>query len=153
MRDDLKTILTNFFDQAETNDIGTSQYPRFYSGLLLKVGFGVGRPAQIPWIAFLAKDQKVMNGIFPVYYFFKEHHKLILAYGISEAEKPNKFWKIPVGSKTILQYFHQFGKQPYKYGLSYVFKVYNSSMDMDWEKMNTELNDLLSQYKQLMQIR
>jgi 5-methylcytosine-specific restriction protein B len=131
MREDIKEILTNFFEQTETDNLTASHYPAFFSALKLKAGFGRGAAAKIPWVAFLGKDQKVMNGIFPVYYFFKEDQRLVLAYGISEAEIPNKNWNIPSGTKTITQYFRQFGKEPYKYGLSYVYQVYDTNKDLD----------------------
>ena len=101
MKEDIKVILSAFFSQSETDNLVARHYPAFYSGLKLKAGFGKGRVARISWIAFLDKDQKVTNGIFPVFYFFKEDHKLILAYGISEKEKPNKSWNAPSGTKTI----------------------------------------------------
>ena len=88
MNENIKEILTVFFAQTETESLATRQYPSLYSGLKLQAGFGIGVAAKIPWIAFLGKDQKVTNGIFPVFYFFKENHKLILAYAISEAEIP-----------------------------------------------------------------
>jgi hypothetical protein len=34
-----------------------------YSGLEMKVGFGYGRTAKIPWITFLGKEQTPQNGI------------------------------------------------------------------------------------------
>lgn len=153
MREDVKEILTTFFAQIETDNLATSIYPRFYSGLKLKVGFGVGNVAKIPWVAFLGKDQKVMNGIFPVYYFFKEDHKLILAYGISEAEKPNKNWNVDAGTKTITQYFRQFDKEPYKYRLSYVYQVFDTHKDLDWNKIETDLDRLIANYKLIMQAK
>jgi 5-methylcytosine-specific restriction protein B len=153
MREDIKEILTNFFEQTETDNLTASYYPAFFSGLKLKAGFRRGAAAKIPWVAFLGKDQKVMNGIFPVYYFFKEDHRLVLAYGISEAEKPNKNWKVEAGTKTITQYFRQFGKEPYKYGLSYVYQVYDTNKDLDWNKIETDLDHLIANYKLIMQAK
>lgn len=151
MKEDIKVILPAFFAQTETESLATSQYPRFYSGLKLQAGFGKGRVAKIAWIAFLAKDQKVTNGIFPVYYFFKENHKLILACGISEKQKPNNNWNLPQDTKTVSRYFHQFGKEPYKYGLSYVYEAYNTNQDLDLNKIENDLDNLIVYYKKIMQ--
>jgi 5-methylcytosine-specific restriction protein B len=151
MREDIKVILPAFFAQTETDSLATSHYPRFYSGLNLKAGFGQGRVARIAWIAFLGKDQKVTNGIFPVFYFFKQEHKLILAYGISEQEKPNKNWNVPPGTKTIMQYFRQFGKVPHTYGLSYVYEVYNTNLDLNYNEIESDLDKLIAYYKKIMQ--
>lgn len=149
MKEDIKEILPAFFAQTETDNLAVSHYPAFYSGLKLKAGFGIGRVARIAWIAFLAKDQKVTNGIFPVFYFFKEDHKLILAYGISEKEKPSKNWNVPSGTKTITQYFRQFGKVPHTFGLSYFYEVYNTNLDLDYNKIESDLDNLIASYKKL----
>jgi len=151
MREDVKEILTTFFAQTKTDNLATSIYPPFYSGLKLKVGFGVGNVARIPWVAFLGKDQKVMNGIFPVYYFFKEHQRLILAYGISESEKPDKRWLVSPRIETVLIYFKKEGKEPNKYGLSYVYEAYDTNKELDWKKIETDLQNLIANYKLIMQ--
>ena len=151
MKEDINVILPVFFAQSETDNLVAKHYPTFYSGLKLKAGFGKGRVASISWIAFLAKDQKVTNGIFPVFYFFKEDHKLILAYGISEKEKPNKNWNVPPDTKTITRYFHQFGKEPYKYGLSYVYEVYDTNKDLVFNKIENDLDNLIAYYKKILQ--
>ena len=151
MREDIKDILTNFFEQVKTDDHTTSNFPAVYSGLEMKVGYGFGRTAKIPWITFLGKEQSPQNGIFPVYYFFKEDHKLILAYGISETEKPNKNWLISPRAETVFNYFKQEGKEPHKYGLSYVYEVYDTNKDIDWNKIETDLQNLIAYYKLVMQ--
>jgi 5-methylcytosine-specific restriction protein B len=115
----------------------------------LKAAFGVGRVARISWIALLGKDQKVTNGIFPVFYFFKESRKLILAYGISEKEKLNKNWNIPLDTKTVARYFSQFGDVPHKYDLSYVYEVYNN-LDLDFNKIESDLDNIIADYKKIM---
>src|ERR1019366_7463173 len=121
MTGEIEEILTTFFAQVENDDHTTSHFPQFYSDLQVKVGFGFGNTAKIPWITFLGPGQTPQEGIFPVFYFFKEHHKLILAYGISETKMPKKSWRAPVGVKTLSQYFKSFGIIPHKYGLSYVY--------------------------------
>ena len=67
MKEDIKQILSAFFAQTETDSISTKLYPDLYSDLELQAGFGFGKPARIPWIAFLGKNQKVTDGIFPVF--------------------------------------------------------------------------------------
>ena len=149
MKEDIKSILPVFFAQSKTDNLVAKHYPAFYSGLKLKAGFGKGRVASISWIAFLGKDQKVTNGIFPVFYFFKEDCKLILACGISEKEKPNKNWNLPEDTKTVSRYFHQFGKEPYKYGVSYVYEAYNTNQDLDYNNIESDLDNLIAYYKKI----
>ena len=152
MKEDIKEILSSFLEQSKANDLNTSHYPLLYSGLRLKAGFGIGNPAKISWITFLGKNQEPQNGIFPVYYLFKENHRLVLAYGVSETKIPAKRWMIPEGTKTVESYFKQFGIKPYKYGLSYVFAGYDIRRDLNWDKIETDLDTLIGQYKKLLQL-
>lgn len=149
MREDIKEILKTFLDQVERSDHRTNHYPISYSGLNLKVGFGFGKTAKIPWITFLGKDQSPQNGIFPVYYFFRGNHKLILAYGISETNIPKKKWNIPPNTKTVEKYFQGLRIAPYKYHHSYVYEVYDTYEDLDWNKIELDLETLINKYKQL----
>ena len=150
MQEDIQEILGSFFDQTKTDNLKTNHFPTEYLNIKLKVGFGRGNVARIPWIAFLGKEQKPMKGIFPVYYFFKEQNTLILAYGISEANEPPRSWLIDSHVQTISQYFHQFGIKPHKYGLSHVYEVYNTNKDLDWNKIEMDLHSLIQQYKKIM---
>lgn len=64
MNKNIKEILIEFLEQAETNNLTTRLYPNTYSGLTLKVGFGHGTVARIPWISFLGEGQTTGNGIY-----------------------------------------------------------------------------------------
>jgi 5-methylcytosine-specific restriction protein B len=152
MKESINEILISFLEQSKTDNLSTGHYPPFYSGLHLQAGFGIGRPARISWITFLGKDQEPQNGIFPVYYLFKEHHRLVLAYGVSEKEISSRRWAIPEGTKTIERYFKQFGIKPYKYGLSYVFAAYDIRRDLNWDKIEMDLDILVQKYKILLQL-
>jgi 5-methylcytosine-specific restriction protein B len=152
MKEDLKEILVSFFAQSATGNLKPGLFPQFYSGLKLKIGFGVGRIAKISWITFLGRDQEPQNGIFPVYYF-KEHYKLILAQGISETKSPRNNWMVFDGAQTVAEYFKTLSITPHKYGSSYVYQVYDTTHDLNWEKIEADLDDLLKTYKQLLQIK
>ena len=153
MKEDIKEILAAFFTQVEKGGHSTGHYPSCYSDLELKVGFGIGKDARIPWIGFLAKGQTPQDGIFPVFYYFKEHHKLILAYGVSETNKPKKNWLVPPSTKTIRQYFDDLRLTPHKYHYSYVCEVYSDYKEFDWVKIESDLDCLLGRYKIIMQIK
>ncbi len=150
MQEDIKPILTRFFEQVESEDHTTNNFPPFYSGIKLKVGFGIGNTAKIPWITFLGEEQEPQNGIFPVYYFFKENHRIILAYVISEENIPKLRWPVNTIMKTINTYFKERGSKPYKYGLSYVYKTYDTRKDLDWIKIQDDLDVLLEKYKTIL---
>ncbi|RME30582.1 DUF3578 domain-containing protein [Candidatus Parcubacteria bacterium] len=89
--DTWKKILDEFIRQAsEGKNLRTSQYPREYGGLKLCISFGMGAPARVPWvpwIAFITPEMKVSKGFYPVYLYYKDFKTLILAYGVSETEE------------------------------------------------------------------
>ena len=70
-------FLKSFIIQAQTDDLRTRDYPKQFLGLKMKVSFGMGMPAKVPWIAFLAPGMSVSGGYYPVYLYYKEQDKLI----------------------------------------------------------------------------
>lgn len=139
--------LKKFLEQTKTPELGTSSYQNDYEGLSVKVSFGKGNQARIPWIAFLNDTDNVQEGIYPVYLFYKDKNLLILAYGVSETHTSNRKWNIS-DVKTIEQYFaeHYLGK-PGRYGSSFVFKSYDINKGLEKEEINNDLNKLISIYK------
>jgi hypothetical protein len=120
-------ILDTFLIQAQKEELKTSSYPKEWSGLKMRVSFGMGAPARIPWIAFIAPEMQVTKGFYPVYLYYKELGTLILAYGISETEEFSKTWPAEImnSTQTIQAYFD---KDVPRYGDSYVFKAYRISL-------------------------
>jgi 5-methylcytosine-specific restriction protein B len=141
--------LIKFLEQAQTEDLGTTRnnYIKSYSDLEVKVSFGQGVQTKVPWISFLAKGQTTSNGIYPVYLYFKSENLLILSYGISETNSPKNSWNL-VAPITITNYFkeHSIGV-PFKYGDSYVFKVYNYGALPDSKTIDNDLNEIIDIYK------
>ena len=122
----IKDIVKFFLDQSKTNKLTFANYPREIDGMDLKVIFGKGNPAKIPWIGFLKKPNTIQKGIYPVFLLFKDINKLILAYGISETKNTNSNWKILENTQTINTWYqNNFGKNPYRYGKSYVKSIYD----------------------------
>jgi hypothetical protein len=122
--------LNNFILQSQKGDLKTSAYPKEWSDLKMKVSFGMGAPARVPWIGFLADGMSVSRGINPVYLYYKDLQTLILAYGISETEQPLQSWPAEImnSTQTITAYFDQ--KVP-RYGDSFVFKAYKIKISGD----------------------
>jgi 5-methylcytosine-specific restriction protein B len=113
--------LIKFLAQAKTDDLGTTRnnYLQKYRGLDLKVSFGQGGAARIPWISFLRNGQTTSNGIYPVYLYFKSENILILAYGVSVTNKPLINWRLE-NPKTISEYFKEKNLgTPFNYGNSF----------------------------------
>lgn len=139
--------LKMFLAQAKTEELTTSKYQKSFSDLKVKVSFGQGNQAKIPWIAFLNNVDTVQDGIYPVYLYYKDQNILILAYGVSETNKSSRFWNIS-NSKTISKYFSEKNLgEPQRYGSSFVFKSYDLSKILVEKEMNNDLNELLATYK------
>jgi 5-methylcytosine-specific restriction protein B len=139
--------LVKFQAQAKTTELGTLEYKNNFQGLSVKVSFGKGNQARVPWIAFLNGTDNVQQGIYPVYLYYKDKNLLILAYGVSETHPSNRKWNIS-NEKTIEQFFAEsnLGK-PERYGSSYVFKSYDTNKPIDKDEINKDLNKLISIYK------
>ena len=116
-------ILTEFLLQAQKGDLKTASYPKQWDEMRLRVSFGMGAPARVPWIAFVAPEMQVSNGFYPVYLYYKDLKTLILAYGISETQEFSQTWPAEImnSSTTITAHFD---KEVPRYGDSFVFKSY-----------------------------
>ena len=73
------------FRQAEMDNLKQKGYPKTYKDYKVRVSFGTGNVARIPWIALLKAPNAVTNGIYPVYLYYKEINKLVLSYGIAHS--------------------------------------------------------------------
>ncbi|WP_282031275.1 McrB family protein [Winogradskyella eximia] len=142
-------IVHQFLEQAKTDNLKTKQYLKFYKNTKVKVSFGQGNTAKIPWISFLKEPFTTSDGIYPVYLFYKNINKLILAYGRSETNKPIIEWNIH-NSKSISEYFKEnnYGK-PDRYGDSHIFKVYEANNLPDEKELNYDLDEIIEKYSQL----
>jgi Endonuclease NucS/MrcB-like, N-terminal domain len=128
--DNWPRILGKFLSQARTPELKTASYPKQWAGLKLRVSFGQGVAARVPWIAFIAPEMQVSKGFYPVYLFYREQGTLILAYGVSETEEFAKKWpsEIVNDTQTIKEFF---GKEVPRYGDSFVYKAYKITFDRE----------------------
>jgi hypothetical protein len=123
-------IINKFLIQAQQSDLKTSLYPKEWNDLRLRISFGMGAPARVPWIAFIAPEMAVSRGFYPVYLYYKDLETLILAYGISETEEFGKTWPAEImNSTTTIAGF--FDKDVPRYGDSFVFKAYKIKITKD----------------------
>ncbi len=138
--------LITFIEQAKTDNLKTKHYINQYKGTTVKVSFGQGVTARVPWISFLKEPNTTSNGIYPVYLFYKDLNKLILAYGISETNKPSASWSIQ-NPKSISDYFEENNiGRPDRYGASYIYKVYDVENLPDKQIIDDDLNKLIESY-------
>ncbi|KJF44233.1 McrB family protein [Draconibacterium sediminis] len=140
--------LYKFLEQSKTNDLTYSHYKKKFLELKVRVSFGKGNAARIPWISFLGEDQKTDNGIYPVYLLYKSSHKLILAYGISETNPPLLNWNFDDEKITIKNYFKEKDLGiPERYGDSFIFKVYDVESLPSQEILEKDLREIIHEYK------
>ncbi len=115
--------LIKFLLQAKEGSLKTKSYIKKLGQLSVRVSFGQGAPARVPWIAFLHDTQNVQKGIYPVLLYYQSQSILVLAYGISETEKPLKQWPSNITSEAVEIKDYLKGKQE-RYGNSFVYKAY-----------------------------
>ena len=120
-------FLKQFIKQTKTDSLKTKDYPKEFLDLKMKVSFGQGALARVPWVALRAPDMPVSNGYNPVYLFYKKQGILVLSYGISETHIPEKSWEPSIHeTKTRID---EFIDNPARYGDSYVHKYYEPRIE------------------------
>jgi hypothetical protein len=115
-------ILNTFIAQALTDNLKVSHFPKIYLDLKMKVSFGQGVPARIPWISFLSEEMQTSNGFYPGYLFYKKENKLILSYGISEIFEFATGWPESLIKDKIK--ISDYIKNPARYGDSFIHASY-----------------------------
>lgn len=143
-------VLKQFLDQAKTSDLTTKQYPLNHSGLTMRISFGAGNQAHVPWIGFLSNGQTPTKGIYPTYLYFKQDALLFLIRGVSTTNDPEEMWP-DAGLVSVRDYFlEELGKEPIRYPESFVQNVYNLGEPLDEETIENDLAELLDEYKDVL---
>lgn len=147
-KDTISELVEKFLAQANAGvDLRTSDYPKMYRGLQLKVGFGQGTFSRVPWIAFLAEGQKVSAGIYPVLLYYKDANLLILAYGVSETTAPLQQWNGLNDAPTIFRYQQDtHSRQPERYGTSFVDIAFEIPDGLDLSQLTARLDAMIDTY-------
>lgn len=150
-------FLSKFIIQAGENNLKTLEYPREFDNLKMKVSFGMGMAARVPWISFTAPGISASNGYFPVYLFYKEQNILVLSYGISETSQYPVNWNPEIRESHEL--ISNVVPGAARYGDSYVFKIYipeikgtsvdfkNASGENVNKTMAQDLTEILNTYR------
>jgi 5-methylcytosine-specific restriction protein B len=141
-------LLKKFIQQADGgNDLKTSSYPNSYCGLKIKVSFGQGGFAKVPWISFLGHGQTTSNGIYPGYLYYKSIGVLLLTYGISDTNAPDKLWDGLESSEKITGFLmSKYEHTPERYGESYVNSAYKLPIDFPSQQITSDLDVLIHEY-------
>jgi 5-methylcytosine-specific restriction enzyme B len=152
-KDLIGPLLERFLAQAKAgSELSVQGYLAEYRGLSVKVSFGKGNFARIPWIAFLKKGQAVSKGIYPVFLLFEERKTLLLCYGVSETNDPDQSWEGAVSNVPTVSswYRSKFGQTPDRYGNSHVRSSYDVSSPLPMEDVRRELDSLIDEYEALL---
>ena len=143
-------LIEKFIIQSKTNNLKTTIYNKQFRDLKVKVSFGQGRSARIPWVGLLKEPNTISKGIYPVFLLFKELNVLVLAYGKSETNKPEFKWSNIDFSNTINDWHSgEYGKSPDRYGSSYIKRIYDLDLDLDKEMIKQDLNEIVFEYQKL----
>lgn len=159
---DFKNYLDKFILQSHEDSLKTSEYPKEFLELSMKVSFGMGAKARVPWISFTAPEMTVSNGYYPVYLYYKEQNTLILSFGISETNEYSETWPSEIVSDKIKIQDHI--SAPPRYGNSYVFKSYTPNIsnnkvtylkdgaELSPSTINSDLIEIINLYKKSVEI-
>lgn len=142
--------LKDFLKQSKTNDLTYAHYQDYYNDLDVRVSFGKGNAARIPWISFLGGSQSTNEGIYPVYLLYKKRNLLILAYGVSEENEPRLKWNLenPVTLKEFFQK-NDLGR-PERYESSFLYKAYDLNKSIEEYPIDKDLFQLTNFYKEIL---
>ena len=161
--------LKKFILQSQTNNLKTSEYPKEFLDFDMKVSFGMGTPAKISWLSIHNQEIRSTKGINCVYLYYKKENILVLAYGIMENFLDGDTWPkdIKTNNQTINDYFNEASlKSPYRYGDSFVFKVYTpiiksekvfflsnkTEKEISEKHINNDINEIVNQYGKVLNI-
>jgi hypothetical protein len=158
----LSNVLTDFIIQANEGSLKTSKYPKEFLDLRMKVSFGMGMAARVPWISLTAPGMSASNGYFPVYLFYKEQNVLVLSYGLSETSEAAVNWTTEIQESKPLIADSVPGAA--RYGTSYVHKLYvpnivgnsvtflESGKEVGSDQLDKDLLEITDYYKKTLEI-
>lgn len=151
-KDAIPALLSKFKAQADAaKELAVQGYLTNYRDLTVRVSFGKGNFARIPWIAFLAEGEEVSQGIYPVLLLFRDQNVLLLCYGLSEENEPEKSWGDVGNAQTVNEWFREkFARGPDRYGASFVRAAYDLRNPLPVADLNTELDRVIDQYRKVM---
>ena len=116
-------LLTEFLGQAKSENLRTSHYPKEFKSFKMKVSFGQGVPARVPWISFFTPEMSTSNGFYPVFLYYKAEEKLVLAFGVSETHEFGRQWDASVVGEY--PYVSEVMSDPPRYGESRAYRVFD----------------------------
>lgn len=153
--DGVTKLVSKFLEQAKRgDDLSVQGFPKRYRELDVKVSFGKGNFARIPWIAFLGHRQSVSEGIYPVFLLFQDEGVLVLCDGVSEENEAALAWPNADGLQTVRTWFREkYGRNPDRYRESLVRAVYDLSKPLPGASLKGELDAAIDEYQKVLRAR
>jgi 5-methylcytosine-specific restriction protein B len=144
----VRELLQKFLKQAnEGTSLVVSDYPKRYRDLDVNVSFGKGNFAKIPWISYTGYGQSTSAGIYPVVLYFKSDEVLVVAYGISETNRPEAHWEDLGAAESVGKYLESnFDVSADRYGSSIVHKGFKISEEVDDAGIEKALDEVIGAY-------
>lgn len=172
MKYNLKQLITSMWEHRKNKDFSRKGLELSYRGFSVKASIGMtGQISMIPWISYCAEGQETNNGIYPVLLFYGTPEfineninkivvkKIVLAYGISATNKPQMTWGAAIdGKKTIGEAFKEWNYKTKKatikkYNSSFVYKSYDWTDKIDYNKIQEDLDHLIDTYTNIIKGR
>lgn len=170
MEYNLRKLVASMWEHRKNKDFERKSLMTSYRGLSVKASIGMtGVISKIPWISYCAEGQETQKGIYPVLLFYgtpefleknKNHtiiKKIVLAYGVSATKTPDILWGAEVEfKKTIGDSFIDWGYETSdngikKYNSSYVYKTYDWTDNVDYDKIQNDIDALITVYLEILE--
>lgn len=148
------SLIEDFLTQAkEATNLSTQGYLGEYRDLEVRVSFGKGNVARIPWVAFLADGQTVSKGIYPVLLFFRALNKLLLCFGVSEENKAPQAWGTLPARLSVREWFNANGMgSPDRYGDSWVAAGWDTTGALPTKEIQQQLDAVIDHYHSVLDV-
>ena len=165
MEYNLKSLVASMWEHRKNKDFERKSLMTSYRGLSVKASIGMtGVISKIPWISYCAEGQETQKGIYPVLLFYgtpefleknKNHtiiKKIVLAYGVSATKTPDILWgaevddKKNIGESFVDWKYETSDNGIKKYNSSYVYKTYDWTDDVDYDKIQNDIDALITVY-------
>ena len=151
--------LGDFILQAHTQNLKVTRYSKTSGDFKVAVSFGKGGKSKVPWISFLAPEVSTSNGYYPVYLYYMELGKLVLAFGISEETEWLETWPSQV-TNSRRRIGEEFGIDGgFRFLDSWVFRTYEVNVqgdeafffaddhDVSGQDLDSDLHEILEIYQ------
>jgi 5-methylcytosine-specific restriction protein B len=141
-------LISRFLEQADEGvNLAYSGYPNEYRGLKVRVSFGKGNFARVPWITFTGYGQTTQDGIYPGVLYYKNFGYLFVTYGLSETNAPKLKWQDIEGAPTITAYLENaLSEAPARYGKSLVVQAFDLSEGIDESAIEAAIDKVIGKF-------